>query len=145
MKRFPADFRLPTSAPSASLTAWPLIDTDSLDLPTTAAAKMKSVDLSASRLARLKPPYRLVVVDMDGTYLNSAGQISERNHKLASTLQQRGVHFVIATGAGNESAANISCRAESPTQSIGDALSCSSRPVAHSLHCWGLATVSGEK
>lgn len=59
---------------------------------------MKSVDLSASRLARLKPPYRLVVVDMDGTYLNSAGQISERNHKLASTLQQRGVHFVIATG-----------------------------------------------
>ena len=40
----------------------------------------------------------MVVVDMDGTFLNGEGTVSERNRQLAAKLQRRGVHFAVATG-----------------------------------------------
>jgi HAD superfamily hydrolase (TIGR01484 family) len=42
--------------------------------------------------------YKLVALDLDGTLLNSNGQLSERHIQAVKKAQQAGVHVVIATG-----------------------------------------------
>ncbi|MGV8980165.1 Cof-type HAD-IIB family hydrolase [Clostridium sp.] len=42
--------------------------------------------------------YKLVVTDMDGTFLNSKDEISEENIKIVKELNKRGILFSIATG-----------------------------------------------
>ena len=42
--------------------------------------------------------YKLVVTDMDGTFLNSKDEISEENLKIVKELNKRGILFSIATG-----------------------------------------------
>ena len=42
--------------------------------------------------------YKLVVTDMDGTFLNSKAQISDENLKIVKKLNERGILFSIATG-----------------------------------------------
>ena len=42
--------------------------------------------------------YRLVVCDMDGTLLNSAGMVSERTKKALKKLFEKNIHVAIATG-----------------------------------------------
>jgi len=42
--------------------------------------------------------YKLVVTDMDGTFLNSKDEISDENLKVVKQLNERGILFSIATG-----------------------------------------------
>lgn len=42
--------------------------------------------------------YKMIAVDMDGTLLNSNGEISERNTHAIRCAMDRGVRFVLATG-----------------------------------------------
>ena len=42
--------------------------------------------------------YKLIATDLDGTFLNSAGEVSEENLKALSKLAKKGVHLSIATG-----------------------------------------------
>jgi len=42
--------------------------------------------------------YKLVVTDMDGTFLNSKNEISVANLKVVEALKSKGIIFVIATG-----------------------------------------------
>ena len=42
--------------------------------------------------------FKLVVTDMDGTFLNSSEEISEENLKIVKELNKRGILFSIATG-----------------------------------------------
>lgn len=42
--------------------------------------------------------YKLVVTDMDGTFLNSKDEISDENIKIVKELNRRGILFSIATG-----------------------------------------------
>ena len=42
--------------------------------------------------------FKLVVTDMDGTFLNSKDEISEENLKIVEQLNERGILFSIATG-----------------------------------------------
>lgn len=42
--------------------------------------------------------YKLVVTDMDGTFLNSKDEISDENLKIVKQLYERGILFSIATG-----------------------------------------------
>lgn len=42
--------------------------------------------------------YKLVVTDMDGTFLNSKDEISDENLKIVKELNKRGILFSIATG-----------------------------------------------
>lgn len=42
--------------------------------------------------------FRLIVSDMDGTLLNSAGEIPEENNKAIKKAMNSGVHFAIVTG-----------------------------------------------
>jgi 5-amino-6-(5-phospho-D-ribitylamino)uracil phosphatase len=43
-------------------------------------------------------PIRLLALDLDGTLLNSRGQISERNHKTIAAARETGVHVALVTG-----------------------------------------------
>lgn len=42
--------------------------------------------------------YKLIVSDMDGTLLNSAGKISEETEKVLKELMAKGIHVAVATG-----------------------------------------------
>ncbi len=42
--------------------------------------------------------YKLVVLDMDGTLLNSNNEISDKNHKVLKETVERGINVAIATG-----------------------------------------------
>ena len=42
--------------------------------------------------------YKLIVTDMDGTLLNSKGEVSRENKEALQELQRRGIHVAIATG-----------------------------------------------
>ncbi|HEY8804420.1 MAG TPA: HAD hydrolase family protein, partial [Clostridium sp.] len=42
--------------------------------------------------------YKLVVTDMDGTFLNNKDEISDENLKIVKELNARGILFSIATG-----------------------------------------------
>ncbi|MGK0465415.1 MAG: Cof subfamily protein (haloacid dehalogenase superfamily) [Clostridium sp.] len=46
----------------------------------------------------IKMSYKLVVTDMDGTFLNSKDEISVENLKIVKELNERGILFSIATG-----------------------------------------------
>lgn len=52
--------------------------------------------------------YKLVAVDMDGTLLNSGGQISERTKRAIVEAGKQGVYIVLATGRILPSALNYS-------------------------------------
>ena len=41
---------------------------------------------------------RLIALDMDGTLLNSRGEISERNRRTLALARERGVRVALATG-----------------------------------------------
>ncbi len=43
-------------------------------------------------------PIRLLALDLDGTLLNSRGQVSERNRKALEQARERGVRVAIVTG-----------------------------------------------
>jgi 5-amino-6-(5-phospho-D-ribitylamino)uracil phosphatase len=43
-------------------------------------------------------PIRLLALDLDGTLLNSRGQLTERNRKVLDEVRQRGVHVALVTG-----------------------------------------------
>jgi hydroxymethylpyrimidine pyrophosphatase-like HAD family hydrolase len=43
-------------------------------------------------------PIRLLALDLDGTLLNSRGQLTERNRKALDEVRQRGVHVALVTG-----------------------------------------------
>ncbi|SHK11624.1 hypothetical protein SAMN02745975_03682 [Geosporobacter subterraneus DSM 17957] len=42
--------------------------------------------------------YKLIVTDMDGTLLNSSGEVSVENQKMFKMLHDQGVHVAVATG-----------------------------------------------
>lgn len=42
--------------------------------------------------------YKLIVTDMDGTLLNSKGQVSDENKNVLKELNKKGIHVAIATG-----------------------------------------------
>jgi len=50
---------------------------------------------------------KLVVVDLDGTLLNSESQLSERNEKALKAAMDKGVQVVIATGKTRYSATDV--------------------------------------
>lgn len=46
----------------------------------------------------MKPDIKLVALDMDGTLLNRAGEISEENRKAIKEAEEQGVFVVLSTG-----------------------------------------------
>ena len=42
--------------------------------------------------------YKLVEIDLDGTLLNSYGEVSEYTKKIINDVQQKGVEIMIASG-----------------------------------------------
>ena len=52
--------------------------------------------------------YKLVAIDLDGTLLNSYGQISERNRQAIKKAQEKGINIVLASGRLFNSVKNIS-------------------------------------
>ena len=42
--------------------------------------------------------YKLVAVDLDGTLLNSYGEITQNTKKVLESVQQKGVQIMIASG-----------------------------------------------
>lgn len=42
--------------------------------------------------------YKLVATDMDGTLLNTKGEVSNRNKKILSKAMEQGIHIVLSTG-----------------------------------------------
>ena len=51
--------------------------------------------------------YKLVAIDLDGTLLNSYGQISQRNKFTIQKAVERGVNVVLASGRGAMSVKNL--------------------------------------
>ena len=41
---------------------------------------------------------KMIALDLDGTCLNSAGDVSERTAKAIETAAEQGIHVVISTG-----------------------------------------------
>lgn len=54
-----------------------------------------------------RPDIKLIASDMDGTLLNSNGQISEYNLKMIKKAQEKGIVFAICTGRFPENASQI--------------------------------------
>ncbi len=51
--------------------------------------------------------YKLVAIDLDGTLLNSYGQVSEKNKEILKSSQTKGVEIVLASGRSTNSVKNI--------------------------------------
>ena len=51
--------------------------------------------------------YKLVAIDLDGTLLNSYGQVSEKNKQAIKNAQANGVEIVLASGRSTNSVKNI--------------------------------------
>jgi len=51
--------------------------------------------------------YKLIAIDLDGTLLNSYGQIDEKNRKALEQANEKGVNIVIASGRSTNSVKNI--------------------------------------
>ena len=51
--------------------------------------------------------YKLIAIDLDGTLLNSYGQVSERNKMILNKAKQNGSEIVIASGRSPNSVRNI--------------------------------------
>ena len=52
--------------------------------------------------------YKLIAIDLDGTLLNSYGQVSERNREALKKAQEKGIQIVLASGRSTNSVKNIS-------------------------------------
>lgn len=51
--------------------------------------------------------YKLVAIDLDGTLLNSYGQVSKKNKEILKEAQERGIEIVLASGRSTNSVKNI--------------------------------------
>ena len=51
--------------------------------------------------------YKLIAIDLDGTLLNSYGQISEKNKKTLQMAQEKGIQVVLASGRSTNSVKNL--------------------------------------
>ncbi len=51
--------------------------------------------------------YKLIAIDLDGTLLNSYGQISEKNKVAIQKAQEKGIEIVLASGRSTNSVKNI--------------------------------------
>lgn len=51
--------------------------------------------------------YKLVAIDLDGTLLNSYGQVSEKNKEALLKAKKKGIEIVIASGRSQNSVKNI--------------------------------------
>lgn len=51
--------------------------------------------------------YKLIAIDLDGTLLNSYGQVSERNREALKKAQEKGIQIVLASGRSTNSVKNI--------------------------------------
>ena len=51
--------------------------------------------------------YKMIAIDLDGTLLNSYGQISEKNKELLNKAMQKDINVVIASGRSTNSVKNI--------------------------------------
>lgn len=51
--------------------------------------------------------YKLIAIDLDGTLLNSYGQVSEKNKTILNRAKQKGIEIVIASGRSTNSVKNI--------------------------------------
>ena len=51
--------------------------------------------------------YKLIAIDLDGTLLNSYGQVSEKNKIELNKAKQSGAEIVIASGRSTNSVKNI--------------------------------------
>ena len=51
--------------------------------------------------------YKLIAIDLDGTLLNSYGQISEKNRNSLQKAQQEGIEIVLASGRSTNSVKNL--------------------------------------
>ena len=52
--------------------------------------------------------YKLVAVDLDGTLLNSYGEVTEYTKEVIKKVQQKGLKFIIASGRPMDSIKSIS-------------------------------------
>lgn len=51
--------------------------------------------------------YKLIAIDLDGTLLNSYGQVSERNKEALRKAQEKGIQIVLASGRSTDSVKNL--------------------------------------
>ena len=51
--------------------------------------------------------YKVVAIDLDGTLLNSYGQVSKKNKEILKEAQERGIEIVLASGRSTNSVKNI--------------------------------------
>lgn len=51
--------------------------------------------------------YKLIAIDLDGTLLNSYGQISEKNKKIIEKAQKQNIEIVLASGRSTNSVKNL--------------------------------------
>lgn len=51
--------------------------------------------------------YKLIAIDLDGTLLNSYGQVSERNREALKKAQEKGIQIVLASGRSTNSVKNM--------------------------------------
>ena len=51
--------------------------------------------------------YKLIAIDLDGTLLNSYGQVSERNREALKKAQEQGIQIVLASGRTTNSVKNM--------------------------------------
>ena len=51
--------------------------------------------------------YKLIAIDLDGTLLNSYGEISDENKDAIKQAKQKGIEIVLASGRMSSSVINI--------------------------------------
>ena len=51
--------------------------------------------------------YKLIAIDLDGTLLNSYGQVSEKNRLALKQAQENGAQIVLSSGRSTKSVKNI--------------------------------------
>ena len=51
--------------------------------------------------------YKLIAIDLDGTLLNSYGQISEKNRNALNKAKEHNAEIIIASGRTTDSVRNI--------------------------------------
>lgn len=51
--------------------------------------------------------YKLIAIDLDGTLLNSYGEVSEENRKIIKEASEKGIYIVLASGRNVDSVLNL--------------------------------------
>lgn len=51
--------------------------------------------------------YKLIAIDLDGTLLNSYGQVSERNREALKKAKEKGIQIILASGRSTDSVRNM--------------------------------------